>query len=126
MFCVVPCADVDVLKKICAETGAQYNPDCILNMILIVGDRVAGVSQTSLSGKTARLVYAGVIPELRGKGYGDLVIRSAINKVMDLVDVVEIGSHHEYFKRFGFEKAEFGWSAKSKDIVFPSYCGGCK
>ena len=125
MFCVVPCADVAVLKKICAETGGEYNSGAILNMILIVGERVAGVSQTSLSGGAARLVYAGVIPELRGKGYGDLTIRSAINKVMDLVEVVEIESHHEYFAKFGFEKTDFGWSAKSKDIVFPSYCKHC-
>ena len=125
MFCVVPCADVAVLKKICAETGGEYNSGAILNMILIVGERVAGVSQTSLSGGTARLVYAGVIPELRGKGYGDLTIRSAINKVMDLVEVVEIESHHEYFAKFGFEKTDFGWSAKSKNIVFPSYCKHC-
>lgn len=125
MFCVVPCTDVDVLKKICAETGGEYNPGALLNMILIVGERVAGVSQTSLSGKTARLVYAGVIPELRGKGYGDLTIRSAINKVMDVVDVVEIESHHEYFQKFGFERTDFGWRAKSEDIVFPSYCKHC-
>ena len=125
MFCVIPCADEAVLKKICAETGAEYNPACVLNMILIVDERVAGVSQMSLSGNTARLVYAGVIPALRGKGYGDLVIRSAINKVMDMVDVVEIESHHEFFAKFGFEKTDFGWRAKSKDIVFPSYCGGC-
>lgn len=122
MFCVVPCMDETVLTKICAETGGVFNPDCVLNMILIVDERVAGVSQTSLSGTTARLVYAGVIPELRGKGYGDLTIRSAINKVMDLVEVVEIASHHEYFRKFGFNKTDFGWSAPSKDIVFPSYC----
>lgn len=126
MFCVVPCAEEKVLTKICAETGGKYNPDCVLNMILIVGERVAGVSQTSLRGRVARLTYAGVIPELRGKGYGDLTIRSAINKVMDIVDVVEVESHHEYFARFGFTRTEFGWSAKSEDIKFPSYCGDCK
>ena len=122
MFCVIPCADEAVLKKICAETGGSYRPECVLNMILIVGERVAGVSQTALFEGRARLVYAGVVPELRGKGYGDLTIRSAINKVMDLVDVVEIESHHEYFKKFGFEKTDFGWSAPSERIIFPSYC----
>lgn len=122
MFCVVPCADSEVLKKICAECGGSYDPSCYLNMILIVDERVSGVSQMSLCGSTVRLKFAGVIPEIRGKGYGDLVIRSSINKVMDHVEYVEVESDHPYFKRFGF-KAENGiYRARSGDIVFPSYC----
>ena len=122
MFCVVPCADSAVIEKICTECGGSYDSSCLLNMILIVDERVSGVSQMSLHGDTVRLKFAGVIPEIRGKGYGDLIMRASINKVMDNFRFVEAESLHPYFARFGFKKENGVYRARSEDIVFPSYC----
>ena len=123
MFCAVAISDVQVLEKISLECGTKYNPECTLNLLFILGERPSGVAfGRFVDGKTVRIEYVGLIESAKGKGYGDFLTRSMINKVMDLCETVEVESESPYFDKFGFTKIGGKMVAKSKDIVFPSKC----
>ncbi len=127
MFCIVAVHDIDVLKKIAKECGGEYLPECTLNTVLIVGERPSGVCMMRYSDKNrVRLEWVGVIPEVRGRGYGDFLTRASINKVIDISEYIEINGVDEYYEKFGFEKKGNIMIAESKKIVFPSKCKGFK
>lgn len=123
MFCAVAISDREVLDKISKECGVKYNPDCTLNLLFILGDRPSGVAfGRFVNPKTILIEYVGLIDSAKGKGYGDFLTRSMINKVMDLCETVEVNSTDDYFLKFGFVLQENKMVAQSKNIVFPSKC----
>lgn len=123
MFCAVAIDDVEVLKKITRECGGEYDESCTMNLLFILGDRPEGVAYAKFTdAKTIRIKYVGLREQTRGKGYGDFLTRSMINKVMDLCEKVEVESKDDYFLKFGFQKQNDIMFAYSKDIVFPSKC----
>lgn len=123
MFCAVAISDTVVLEKISKECGAEYNPECTLNLLFILEDRPSGVAfGRFVNPKTILIEYVGLIESAKGKGYGDFLTRSMINKVMDLCETVEANSTDDYFLKFGFVLKENKMVARSKDIIFPSKC----
>ncbi|MBQ2715116.1 MAG: hypothetical protein IJF76_05765 [Clostridia bacterium] len=123
MFCAVAIDDVEVLEKISAECNHKFDRSCTMNLLFILGDRPSGVGCARyLSSDTIRIEFVGLIEGARGKGFGDFLTRSMINKVMDLCKVVEVNSKSEYFLKFGFELVGDVMRAKSEKIVFPSKC----
>ena len=122
MFCAVALSDIDVAKKITAECGGCYSLDSTMHLVFILDGRVSGIASARFADKAIRITYVGLIEEVRGKGYGDFLTRSMINKVMDLADVVEIDAVDDYFIKFGFKRVGDIMRADSKHIVFPSKC----
>lgn len=122
MFCAVALTDVEVAKKITAECGGAYDDDDTMHLVFILDDKVSGIASARFIEKTVRITYVGLIKEARGKGYGDFLTRSMINKVMDLSDAVEVNVVDDYFIKFGFKVLGNIMRADSKSIVFPSKC----
>ena len=122
MFCAVALSDNDVARKITKECGGVYDEDNTMHLVFIFNDQVSGIASAKYVGKAIRITYVGIVDRVRGQGFGDFVTRSMINKVMDLVDVVQIDSTSDYFIKFGFVKQGDIMVCKSKDIIFPSKC----
>lgn len=123
MFCAVAIDDEVVLEKIYKECGYTFDKSYTMNLLFILGDRPSGVASARYVDKDiVRVEFVGLIEEAKGKGYGDFLTRSIINKVMDLCKVVEINSTSEYFEKFGFERSDNLMISESKKIVFPSKC----
>lgn len=122
MFCAVSLDDYEVAKKITLETGGVYNDNNTMHLVFILEDRVSGIASARYNGRAIRIDYVGLVESTRGKGFGDFLTRSIINKVMDLAEVVEVNSTSDYFLKFGFKKVGDIMVAKSSDIVFPSIC----
>lgn len=123
MFCAVAIDDEVVLEKIYKECGYAFDKSYTMNLLFILGDRPSGVASARYVDKDiVRVEFVGLIEEAKGKGYGDFLTRSIINKVMDLCKVVEINSTSEYFEKFGFERSDNLMISESKKIVFPSKC----
>lgn len=123
MFCAVAVNDTEVLEKLAKECGGEYNPECTLNMVLIVGERPCGVSMMRyVDGKRIRLEWVGITSDMRGKGFGDFLTRASINKAIDISDYIEISYVDEYFLKFGFKELGNIMQIESKKVVFPSKC----
>lgn len=123
MFCAVALSDVEVLKKLAKECGGEYDERCTLNMVLIVGEELCGVSNMRyVDPKTIRLEWVGLREDMRGKGFGDFLTRSSINKAIDISEYIEISVFDEYYLKFGFEKCGDKMICESKKVVFPSKC----
>ena len=123
MFCAVAVSDVEVLTKLAKECGGTYDTRCTLNMVLIVGEELCGVSNMRYTDKnTIRLEWVGVREDMRKKGFGDFLTRSSINKAIDISDYIEISCVDDYFEKFGFKKSKGKMIVESKKVVFPSKC----
>lgn len=123
MFCAVAVSDREVLQKLAKECGGEYNPECTLNMVLIVGERPCGVSMMRyVDKKRIRLEWVGITPDMRGKGFGDFLTRASINKAIDISEYIEISYADDYFEKFGFERKDNKMQIESKKVVFPSKC----
>ena len=123
MFCAVAVSDVEVLKKLAAECGGSYDERCTLNMVLIVGEELCGVSfMRYVDAKTIRLEWVGLREDMRKKGFGDFLTRSSINKAIDISEYIEISYVDTYFEKFGFKKSKGKMVIESKSVVFPSKC----
>lgn len=122
MFCAVALSDKVVAKKITTECGGVYSDNDTMHLVFILDKKVSGIASARFIDKAVRITFVGIKKEERGKGYGDFLTRSIINKVMDLTDVVEVDVVDEYFLKFGFEHCGKIMRAESKSIVFPSKC----
>ncbi len=123
MFCAIAVSDVEVLEKLAKECGGEYDKRCTLNMALIVGEELCGVCNMRYSDKkTVRLEWVGVREDMRGKGFGDFLTRSSINKAIDISDFIEIATVDGYYEKFGFIEVDGVMRAESKSIIFPSKC----
>ena len=123
MFCAVAVSDVEVLTKLAKECGGTYDTRCTLNMVLIVGEELCGVSNMRYTDKnTIRLEWVGIREDMRKKGFGDFLTRSSINKAIDISDYIEISYVDDYFEKFGFKKSKGKMIVESKKVVFPSKC----
>ena len=123
MFCAVSTTDCEVVKKIVSECGGVYDDATTMHLLFILENEVSGCACAHFcSTDTVRISYIGLLERAKGKGFGDFLTRSMINKVMDLATRVEVASTDDYFLKFGFKKAGCVMYALSKDIVFPSKC----
>lgn len=122
MFCAIALTDLDVAKKITSECGGNYNDADTMHLVFILDDKVMGIASARFVQSIVRITYVGLKKEARGRGFGDFLTRSMINKVMDVADVVEIDTVDDYFLKFGFVVEGNVMRADSKNIVFPSKC----
>ena len=122
MFCAVALDDLAVAKKITEECGGEYLSDNTMHLVFILDNEVSGIASAKFVDSAIRITFVGLVLRARGKGYGDFLTRSMINKVMDLAKVVEVDSTDDYFLKFGFKRVNDKMIAESKDIVFPSKC----
>ncbi len=122
MFSAVALSDNFVAKKITLECGGIYDESNTMHLVFILENSVSGIASAKYVGGAIRITFVGLVDKARGKGFGDFLTRSMINKVMDIADVVEIDSTSDYFVKFGFTRQENVMVCKSKDIIFPSKC----
>ena len=123
MFCAVAVSDKEVLRKLAVECGGKYDERCTLNMVLIVGEELCGVSNMRyVDSKTIRLEWIGIREDMKKKGFGDFLTRSSINKAIDISEQIEISYVDDYFEKFGFKKSKGKMIIQSKNVVFPSKC----
>ena len=122
MFSAVALSDRDVAKKITLECGGEYDESNTMHLVFIWENSVSGIASAKFIGGAIRITFVGLVDRVRGKGFGDFLTRSMINKVMDIADTVEIDSVSDYFVKFGFIRQGDIMVCKSKDIIFPSKC----
>ncbi len=72
----------------------------------------------------------GILPEYRGRGYGDFFTRTLIYKFMFYNKDIVVDYHDDYYINLGFaSEGDNSMRADCADIVFPSGCGhkgGCR
>ena len=66
-----------------------------------------------------------ILPDYRGKGYGDFLTRSMMNlfTLSNMGVVIDYPDDNAYFSKFGFAATPQGLYVSPADIVFPSLCG---
>lgn len=90
--------------------------------VLCMDDEVIGVADIEVE-ETSRILSVGVLPNLRGRGYGDFFTRTLMFMLSDIATNIEIGYSNSYFIQFGFEYAEDGkMTVETENLVFPHGC----
>lgn len=93
---------------------------------VLYADGVAiGIARLAVTEEESRIESVGIVPKLRGMGFGDFFTRSLLNVLADVSDRIVIEYPSDYFLRFGFQREGDVMTARGKDIVFPRKCD-CK
>ena len=94
-----------------AESGA----------VLAVDGNKCGVAFFTLD-SDIHISAVGVLPEYRGKGYGDFFTRVLLYKFMFYKKDIVVDCVDGYYTKLGFKQDGESMRASCDDIVFPSYC----
>lgn len=100
--------------------GKPYNGGA--GFVLYSDDKPAGIARITVEDDVAYLQNIGIVPEERGKGYGDFITRALMNNLSQVVRRIVAVSVCNYFLKFGFEQIDGRMEIDSKDIVFPRKC----
>ena len=87
-------------------------------------DTPLGVARLIVTPDKSVLKSIGILPEYRGKRFGDFFTRSLINAVSYVTDVIEIAYKSDYFKKFGFTEGDSGMVIIADNLTFPCECKG--
>lgn len=84
-----------------------------------------GIAKVTAAGNTACISGIGIVPEERGKGYGDFFTRALMHNLSNASEKIVVESVCNYFLKFGFEQQGDKMIIDSKDLVFPRKCCHC-
>ena len=90
--------------------------------VLVVDGIPCGVAKLSVTESVSHIHTVGILPKLRGKGYGDFFTRSLMNVLIDVTDEIVIDYPASYFLQFGFRRDGDEMRIASEDLVFPKKC----
>ena len=81
-----------------------------------------GIAKVLVKDEVATISGIGIVPEERGKGYGDFLTRSLMFNLSEVTRKIVADATCNYFLKFGFEEIDGKMVVESKDIIFPRKC----
>jgi len=124
MILIEPTNDKELLDSLSARIfGKPYEGS--VGFVLFCEGEPTGLAKLSINEEVTLIRSAGIVPEMRGMGFGDFLMRSLILRAGDMSPLVEIGWVSDYFLKFGFRQQRDKMTIESKDIVFPHKCCHC-
>ena len=91
--------------------------------ILNVDGVPAGIAKLIVTPEESHIVRVGILPKLRGKGYGDFFTRSLMNVLIDVTDKIVVDYVSDYYLKFGFAEENGTMVIDPEKLVFPHACG---
>ncbi len=91
--------------------------------VLDVDGVPAGVAKLKVTPEESHIVRVGILPKLRGRGYGDFFTRSLMNVLIDVTDRIVADYVSDYYLKFGFTEENGTMSIDPEKLVFPHSCG---
>lgn len=101
------------------------NFDGKAGFVLFIDSQPIGVAKVTATDNIASISQIGVVPEERGKGYGDFFTRALMHNLSNASEKIVVESVCNYFLKFGFEQQANKMVIDSKDLVFPRKCCHC-
>lgn len=101
------------------------NFDGNAGFVLFCDNLPIGVAKVTARDNVAFISNIGVVPQERGKGYGDFFTRALMHNMSNASEKIVVLSVCDYFKQFGFELDQGRMIIDSKDLVFPRKCCHC-
>lgn len=123
MLSLHPLDDKDAESATRSFYGAQISGQTVA---LNVDGVDAGILTFTISPDlVAHIKAVAVLPEYRGKGFGDFLTRSMMNSftLANMGVCVDYDDVGDYYSKFGFRPTDKGLYVSASDIVFPSKCG---
>lgn len=110
-----------------------------MHLVIRDGDRPVAAGRIRFDGKTFRIERCAVLKDMRGQGFGDLLIKLLLRKVFEYeppkVLIHAQKSAQGFYEKYGFKVSgdEFEEAGivhvpmyvTSETLVFPSKCGSC-
>ena len=94
-----------------------------VGFVLDVDGKPAGIAKLKVTPEESHIVRVGVMPKLRGKGYGDFFTRSLMNVLIDVTDKIVIDYVSDYYLKFGFAEENGTMVIDPEKLVLPHACG---
>lgn len=124
MIHIEPTNDKELLDSLSVRIfGAPFAGG--VGYVLYNEGEAVGLAKLSVTEEVTTLHSAGVVPEMRGKGLGDFLLRSLMFRAGETSGRIETGWVSDYFIKFGFRQQGGGMVIESKDLVFPRKCRQC-
>lgn len=90
--------------------------------VLNVDGVPAGIAKLIVTPEESHIVRVGILPKLRGKGYGDFFTRSLMNVLIDVTDKIVVDYVSDYYLKFGFVREGDKMVIDAEKLVFPRQC----
>ena len=90
--------------------------------VLNVDGVPAGIAKLIVTPEESHIVRVGILPKLRGKGYGDFFTRSLMNVLIDVTDKIVVDYVSDYYLKFGFVREGDKMVIDPEKLVFPRQC----
>ena len=93
-----------------------------VGFVLDVDGKPAGIAKLKVTPEESHIVRVGVMPKLRGKGYGDFFTRALVFKFMQSGSDIVAPCVCDYYKKLGFTQDGGEMRVAPEKVVFPSAC----
>ena len=90
--------------------------------VLNVDGVPAGIAKLIVTPEESHIVRVGILPKLRGKGYGYFFTRSLMNVLIDVTDKIVVDYVSDYYLKFGFVREGDKMVIDPEKLVFPRQC----
>lgn len=122
MLEMYPSADAKLNSKL-TKTLFSREPLSGVSFVLTAEGKNVGLMELRLPPNGNGILSVGILPEFRGKGYGDFFTRAALLRLSETGEEIRIAYASEYYLKFGFRQCGKEMILKSKDLYFPHECG---
>lgn len=115
--------DIELIDSI-FNSLKKEKPDNVSFAVLFANKTPVGITAFYIA-DTIHIKGIGVLPEERGKGYGDFISRVIVNMLSGYGNDIIVDYKSNYFYKFGFTDIEGDkMLVRVKDLKFPSKCKG--
>lgn len=122
MLEMYPSADAAINSEL-SKTLFSRQPLTGVSFVLTAEGKTVGLMELRLPPSGNGILSVGILPEFRGKGYGDFFTRAALLRLSETGEEIRIAYASEYYLKFGFRQCGKEMILKSKDLYFPHECG---
>lgn len=122
MLEMYPSADAAFNSEL-SKTLFLRKPLTGVSFVLTAEGKTVGLMELRLPPNGNGILSVGILPEFRGKGYGDFFTRAALLRLSETGEEIRIAYASEYYLKFGFRQCGKEMILKSKDLYFPHECG---
>jgi|AGTN01.3.fsa_nt_gi hypothetical protein len=123
MIKLIPTNDKELLDLL---SGSIFDKpfDGAVGFVLYADEKPVGAARFIINKGNSVIKSIGIIPEERGKGYGDFLTRSIMDNLSRVGKKIYIDYFSPYFYQFGFGRRGERMVVASEKLVFPKKCGG--
>ncbi|MDD3946480.1 MAG: GNAT family N-acetyltransferase [Clostridia bacterium] len=97
--------------------------DGSVGFVLFCDETPVGMAHIMANDEVCYLRDIGIVPEERGKGYGDFLTRALLHNLSSVCRRIVVEPPCNYYLQFGFQLQNGKMTADGKDLTFPHKCG---